>query len=209
MEYYQKSLELKKKLDDKEGIALLYNDMGSLYGNMEAITNANIYFQKSLQLYNDLNSEKGKSLVYYNMGKLFQNGKSYRKAIGNFKKSLKLAKEIRYDEISNDIYEGLFRSYVGIGKVDSFNLYFGLYSNGMDSLNEKLQMAQILEIEAKYKADQLVKQNRTIQKDNEKKEKNLTRYRLIITGIVGVIILLLFTYALLVRVRKEEKEQDD
>ncbi len=209
MEYYQKSLKLKKKLDDKEGIALLYNDIGSLYGNMGDITNANIYFQKSLQIYHRLNSEKGMSLVFYNMGKILLSEKSYRKAISYLKKSLKLEKEIGYNEISNDIYRGLFRSYVGIGAVDSFNLYFGLYSNNMDSLNEKLQMEQILEIEAKYKVSQLVKQNRTIQEENKKKEKNLTRYRLIITGIVGVIILLLFTYVLLVRVRKEENEPND
>ncbi len=200
--YYKKALDLKRKLDDKEGIALVYNDMGSLEGNMENINDAEKYFNKSFEIYSDLNNKRGLAMVLYNFGKVYQKQKSYKKAIEYFKKSLDYAEKIGLAEYITNNYEGLFRCYAALHDVDNFEKYYAMFSIGQDSLNEKLQKAQIAEIEAKYKVDELIKENYNIRKEKEAKEKKLEQYRLIFTAATGIIILLLFTYVMFIRLKK-------
>ena len=78
--YYKKALDLKRKLDDKEGIALVYNDIGSLEGNMENIQGAMKYFKKSYEIYSELNNKRGLAMVLHNFGKIYQKQKRYKKA---------------------------------------------------------------------------------------------------------------------------------
>ncbi len=200
--YYKKALNLKRKLDDKEGIALVYNDMGALEGNMENIDDAIQYFNKSYEIYSDLNNKRGLAMVLHNFGKIYQKQKKYKKAIEYYKQSLNYAEKIGLSEYITNNYEGLFRCYAALHDTENFEKYYEMFSIGQDSLNEMLQKAQIAEIEAKYKVDELIKENYNIRKDKEAKEKKLKSYRLIFTATVGIIILLLFTYVMFFRLKK-------
>ena len=95
-----------------------------------------------------------------------------------------------------------FRCYAALHDTENFEKYYDMFSLSQDSLNEKLQKAQISEIEAKYKVNELIKENYNIRKEKEAKEKKLENYRLIFTAAVGLVILLLFTYVLFFRIKK-------
>ncbi len=200
--YYKKALDLKRKLDDKEGIALVYNDIGSLEGNMENIQGAMKYFKKSYEIYSELNNKRGLAMVLHNFGKIYQKQKRYKKAIEYYKQSLDYAERIGLSEYITNNYEGLFRCYAALHDTENFEKYYDMFSLSQDSLNEKLQKAQISEIEAKYKVNELIKENYNIRKEKEAKEKKLENYRLIFTAAVGLVILLLFTYVLFFRIKK-------
>ncbi len=205
LDYYNKALDLKKKLDEKEGIALIYNDLGALYADMEDTETAASYFEKSLELYKKLNSKKGIVMVLYNYGKLYHLEHKLKDAIKNFNLSLNMAKEIGYVDYYKDNYESLFRCYAELGEVDSFNYYFKQYKAIEDSLSDKLRDAQIRQIEAKYQVDELLKQKENIEKQKLESEQKLRKYRLILTGVAGALILLIITYLVIVNINRTAK----
>ncbi len=206
LDFYKKSLQIKEKLDDRMGMALLYNDIGTLYGNIEDFSKAKKYFLKSFDLYTQLKSKKGKTMSLYNVGKLYQQKKEDHKAIKFFNKSLKFAKNIGFTEYVNSNYEGLFKCYASLCNYPFFEKYYNLFSSMQDSLLEKLRQAQMLEIEAKYKAEELQSKSFNIQRENAEKGKMLFKYRLILTAVIGIIILLLLTYLLFFRIKKNHQE---
>jgi len=104
------ALKIRKEIDDKQGIAASYNNLGEIYrlqGNYpEALKN---YFA-SLKIREDIKDKKGISATYNNIGVIYFGKKNYPEALKNFLVSLKIKEEI-------DDKQGIGASNMNVGNV--------------------------------------------------------------------------------------------
>ena len=193
---YEQSLELKIKANDLIGIALLNNNLGTLYANMEEFAKALKYFNLSENLYGEMNSETGLVMVYYNIGKLYEVKSNPSEALKYYKLSLEIADKIGQSEYITDNYEALFKCYAAVGDHSNFKKYYKLYEMGNDTLIENLHQAEVAEMEARFKADQAVRESIEMAEKMEESESEVVKYRLLTYGFAGIIVLSLLIYFL-------------
>ncbi|MFA5416821.1 MAG: tetratricopeptide repeat protein [Bacteroidales bacterium] len=202
-ELYEKSLRLKKKMNDKIGIALLNNNIGTLYANMEDAPMALHYFEISKKLYEEFNGETGIVMVLYNIGSLYLVTHQYDKAIENLRRSLKLAEEFKYVEFISLSQESLMHCYAALGQYDSYQYYFRLYSLNKDSLVDKLFVVQSKETEIKYQIEETLEESKRLQESNKQKETEIKQYKLILAAVSALVILLLLVYVLITKFKRQ------
>ncbi len=191
IQYYEKSLVLKKKLGDLQGIGMVYNNMGSLYGNMEDYSKATSYFNKSHKIFTDINSESGLIMVDQNRGKIAMSQKHYKTAKKFFLKSLNNAVKIHLPDYISSNQEYLFKIAAATGNYNEFTNYYTRFIAGKDTLLNQLNQAKMAEIEARYKAEEQLNKTIKLKEKNEQSLKAIHKYRLMLAGIGGVMFLLL------------------
>ncbi len=193
---YDESLEIKIKLNDIVGIAMQNNNMGTLYANMEEFPKAKKYFEMSMNLYEEMGNQAGLVMVYYNMGKYYEQMLESLEAIKYFKMSLNIAREIGQSDYIADNHEALFSCYAALGDYENFSKHYKMFEIGNDTLIENLHRSQMLEMEARFKVDQVVQQNIQLSEDNLVMESNVKKYRLLSFGLGGLLVFSLIFYFL-------------
>jgi serine phosphatase RsbU (regulator of sigma subunit) len=94
LNYYHKSLEIQKNIQDKYGMATSYNNIGYVYQNQGNIPLALEYYHISLKLLEELSNKKGMAASYNNLGLIYDNQGETSLALNYYQKSLKLLEEI-------------------------------------------------------------------------------------------------------------------
>ncbi|MCB0379688.1 MAG: tetratricopeptide repeat protein, partial [Flavobacteriales bacterium] len=94
LEYYNKSLELADRINDKEGVGVSLNNIGAIYKELKDFSNALKYFSKSLKIFEELENSYGVSSLLDNMGVIYQYQGNMTKSMDCFVKSLKLCEEL-------------------------------------------------------------------------------------------------------------------
>ena len=84
LEYYFKSLKIRKQLGDRKGMAYSYNNIGGIYKNQSNYSQALEYYFKSLKIFEQLGDKQGMAGSYTNIGSLytslFEQGDSLERA---------------------------------------------------------------------------------------------------------------------------------
>ena len=113
LNYYLKAADVRKKINDKKGLAGSFIWIGNVY--YEGLVNydkAKFYFNNALRIYSQTGDEMGLSYVYANMGNVLMLQKDYKKSLDYYFKALNLKSKLHNDR-------GLGLIYNNIG-----NLYF-------------------------------------------------------------------------------------
>jgi len=193
---YEQSLEIKIRLNDLMGIAMQNHNLGTLYANMEEYDKAQKYFEISENLYREMESKTGLVMVYYSKGKFYEKQSNPKNALTYFKRSLQIANEIGQKDYVLDNYKALFKCYAALGDYINFNKYYKMFEIGNDTLLENLHRAEMLEMEARFKVDQVVNESMTLAKENQTMKNEVKKYRLLTFGFAGIIIFSLVFYFL-------------
>ncbi len=201
LKIYNEALMLKKSLEDKVGVALLYNNIGTLYANMEDGLMAIQYFEKSLKFYQETGTLTGVVMVNYNIGELYRSSDDINKATSYLQTSLKMAINNGQVDFINSCYESLIHCYAKNGNYENFEEYFRLFCIGKDTLIAKLNYFEMSEMEAKYSIEANNIENRKVQLENLKMENEVKKYKLLFTGFGALAIIVLFSYLLFLRIR--------
>lgn len=110
LDYFLKSLKIKKEIDDKKGIANSYNNIGIIYYNQGNYEKALTGYLESLKIREEIGDKLGIAMSYNNIGTVYIERGNYEKALDNFSKYLKASLEIG-DKL------GICNSYNNIGLV--------------------------------------------------------------------------------------------
>ena len=94
--YYQKSLKTHLEIGDKEGTALLYNNIGLAFNKQADINNALQCFNNSLKINEEIGNKKGQANSLNSIALIYNNQGDLTKALEYFTKSLKLFEEAEY-----------------------------------------------------------------------------------------------------------------
>jgi serine phosphatase RsbU (regulator of sigma subunit) len=93
-EYYQKSLDLYLKLDDKEGLAKQCGNLGLISMKLGDTTQAIGYSELSLKYYQAVGSPFGIATSHVNLGDAYRLGKRMKEAQWHMNESLRIRREI-------------------------------------------------------------------------------------------------------------------
>jgi len=96
LEYYKKSLEIKKGLNDVTSLIVTYSNLGVVYMELDSLDKAQFQFNYGILLCDSVNDYVSKAMLYNNIGLLFNRNQEYEKAKINYKKSIAL-----YDKIEH------------------------------------------------------------------------------------------------------------
>ncbi len=202
LQLYNEALNLKNSMEDMVGIALLNNNLGTLFANMEDIQKALKYFEISLKIYTESGASTGVVMVNYNLGELYQNSERTKIAVSYFQKSLEMALQNGQVDFINSNYEALIHCYAKLGDYSKFENYFRLFSIGKDTLINKLHDLEMMEMEIKYRVEESIRESQLLQEKNEKQVIEIKKYKLLLAGFVGILIILLLIYILFIRIKK-------
>jgi serine phosphatase RsbU (regulator of sigma subunit) len=94
LEFNHKSLNIRKEIGDKLGIANSLNNIGVIYQNQGDIPKALDYYHRSLKIYEEIGDKQGIANSLNNIGDIYQSQGSISKALEYNQKSLKIRGEI-------------------------------------------------------------------------------------------------------------------
>lgn len=95
LKYFEESLQIKIKQNDKRGMALIYNNMGISHYFKQDFDNVLAYFSRSLAMYRELDDKRGQAMPYFNIGEIyFEEKQDYSKALYYYKKAFDIEQEL-------------------------------------------------------------------------------------------------------------------
>lgn len=203
--YINKSMEIKRKYEDKIGIALLNNNLGVLYSEMEDYENALHYYDLSYTIYQEMESVLGLVMVEQNYGKVYLAQNNYLDAISKFTSSLDMASKSGMNDYVFENYEYLMACNAYAKDIKEFEKYYNLYKESNDSIINNLRSKQIINIESKYDITELLLSSKDLKKENDRSLKEVQQLKLIMAGSGGLIILIVFSYVLFLRVNDKKE----
>ncbi|RMG81410.1 MAG: tetratricopeptide repeat protein, partial [Bacteroidetes bacterium] len=90
IEFYNKSLKIDKLRNDKQSMALTYNNIAVIYLSLGKIEDALNYLSQALKSYESIDYKEGMSLVYNNIGAIYQKQNDYQNAKKFYLKSIQI-----------------------------------------------------------------------------------------------------------------------
>jgi tetratricopeptide (TPR) repeat protein len=132
LEYYDKSLKIMEEINDKQGIASSYNNIGIIYLNQGNYSKALEYYFNSLKIREELGDKQGIATSYNNIGNIYADQGNYSKALEHYFNSLKIL-----EEIGNK--QGIANSYNNIGNIYADQ---GNYSKALEHYFNSLKILE-------------------------------------------------------------------
>jgi serine phosphatase RsbU (regulator of sigma subunit)/tetratricopeptide (TPR) repeat protein len=94
VEYFSKSLVVRREINDKRGVAVCYNNLGLVYKEQANYTHALENYLKALKIFEELGNKATQAACYGNIGVVYQENANSSKAREYQLKSLKIREEI-------------------------------------------------------------------------------------------------------------------
>ncbi len=192
LDYLEKSLPLYQEIEYKKGIALSYNNIGSVnqrLGNYDKVLDN---YQKSILAYEEMGDKNGiiSSLIF--KGAYFNEIKDYKLAISYYEQAKVLANEIGSPERLMDLAEGLSMSYSELGQYQKAFENHVLFKEMTDKIISDANRKNSAQKEFRYK---LGKKQKEMELEQQKKDilaaEELQRQSLITKGAFGGLALMI------------------
>ncbi len=108
--HQQESLNLFTKLHDSSGIALTYENMGSVYEDLEDFSKASAYFKMAYLFIKDKKTRE-EAVVLNNLGDVFRKEGDYENALEYTYKALRVAENLKDKHQLKSAYKDLSKTY--------------------------------------------------------------------------------------------------
>lgn len=124
IEFYEKSIEIAKNINDKEVEYKCYGNLGTNYFKLTNFDQALKYQKKALEIANELGTLTGKAICYVGLGNVYTALKDFDKAIESYEKAAAMFKELG-DRISEtECYGNLGHVYFELNNFDKADEYY-------------------------------------------------------------------------------------
>ena len=94
LRYYQQSLDIKRRIADKRGIAVTLGEMAQIYESLGKTDVALASYQEALQLQRDIGDKRGQGSTLINLGQFYTARAQYDEALKLFKDSLQIQRDV-------------------------------------------------------------------------------------------------------------------
>jgi tetratricopeptide (TPR) repeat protein len=181
---YQKlALQEFKNLKDQTGIAKIYENLGSIYEDKLQLDSALKYFRLSLGLSEHRGNHMAQIEIVNNIADVYRKTGQYPKALVYARKAAKMAKALNEPYQHASAFRDLSKTYDLMGKHDSAYYYSEAGRKIFMSIFSEDNRKQLLLLQTLFEIEQ--KDNAIVQLENDRQ-----RNRLIVTGAVLIIVLL-------------------
>jgi two-component system, sensor histidine kinase and response regulator len=167
IEYYLKSIELNKLINNSHGITAIYSNLGMIYSDRGEYKKALECFQKTLDGRKDSPDKANRISTLINMSIPLKNLKRYSDAAGRLQEALILARELNDPDEMKKCYGMLAETYEKAGNNDSTIYYFNLYR----SFHEYVQNEKENKLKLEFEHDRL--RSLLLESENRNKELEL------------------------------------
>ena len=123
-EYYEKSLEIKIEIGDRQGEANAYGNLGNVFHSLAEYDKAKEYYEKSLAIKIEIGDRQGEANAYGNLGNVFHSLAEYDKAKEYYEKSLEINIEIGDRQGEATAYGKLGKVFKSLAEYDKAKEYY-------------------------------------------------------------------------------------
>ncbi|HYG53558.1 MAG TPA: tetratricopeptide repeat protein [Flavobacteriales bacterium] len=221
--YYRQSLALKRKTNDKNGLALTLNNIGNIYLVQGEFKKAMDYYHQSLKVREEMGDHIGICSTLDNIGTVYYDQKNYARSIEYTEKALEIARKAKLAHEIKSAALNLYRCYKFTKNFKKALDMHELFIRTVDSLqsdeNEKalIQQEYQYQYEKKAMADSLRHASAARAKDvelrkqkalSQQNESELKTKRILQYGLFGGLgIVLLFTVFMYNRFKLTQRQK--
>ncbi|MBW8049098.1 MAG: tetratricopeptide repeat protein [Cytophagales bacterium] len=190
LEYHLQSLEIKKEINDKQGIAYSLNNIGAIYYNQGNPDKALEYYLQSLEIQKEINYKRGIAYSLNFIGLIYLERKDYTTAADYCTRSLFIAEELGYPENIMRSAGSLHKIYKAMAKKAKKQglweygeryataiEYNELYTQMRDTVHNNAMSKAIGKVEGKFEFKMALKQREQREKEQELKKAKETSHR--------------------------------
>lgn len=134
LDYYSKSLKLRKEIGDKKGLAATLNNMAIIYQDQAEYSKAIEHYTHSLSINEEIGDKMGEANCLSNIGRVFLEQNEPMKAIGYQTRSLKIRKII-------DDKRGMIIAYNNLAAINS---KMEIHDKAIEFLEQSLKLSEEL-----------------------------------------------------------------
>ncbi len=171
IDYYEQSLELNSKVSNENGLAMIHNNLGMLYADIEDYPTSLTYFQKTLAARRSKDEKIGMISALINISVVLNNLKRYDESVKGLEEALDLCRKSNDVEMMRSCYGMLSETYEKAGNTERSLYYFDLYSTFFEFIQKK----EIEKIETSLEEERL--KQRLEQEKNKIKDEELAAKR--------------------------------
>lgn len=206
--YHEKSLAIKRELDDQFGIIYSLENIGTVYLEKAKVSNDKALFSKANKYYNEalalalkLEERQGISECYKYLAEIDVYLGHEKEAIEKLKKSIEISRSIEFNQLTLESYKYLSNLYDKAGDHKNAFLTTRALMSLKDSILNKENNRQMLEMESKYNNEKNQWEIQKLQGDKKFNEEIRATQRkinlylivaVILVGLVGVVIFIGF-----------------
>jgi len=227
--YYFKSLKIREEVGNKQGMAISYTNIGSLYTSMyeqgdslekvgawaarnpdQLIDTAMYYQQKALSINKELSDEYYMTFSLSGIADIYFKKKEYNHALTYYQEAALLADSVGALERASEAHKGLSETYEQTGAYKKSLDHYKLYSTLKDSVFNEEKSKDLGKLEAKHEMQMAEQERKRLEieefrLENEKIDRrNLLQYSGALIFIVALFITILFSGRLNIPIRLAE-----
>ncbi len=170
-DYYNKSLDINKKLANANGIAMINSNLALIYADKGDYNKSLEYFDKTLSIRKARKEKVGIIAAHINMSVVLNNLKRYNESVQHLERALDLAREMNDPVQMRSCYGMLSETYEKAGNSKKSMYYFELYRDfnelvenkkvkkAIDYAKEQKLQKELAEKENKIKELEILKKN--------------------------------------------------
>ncbi len=142
LEFYEKSLEIKKESDDLEGIPLVLNDMAVALYDTGKYETAIEKYKEAFSLTQQAGNKKISAIILNNIAQVYENTFQYENALNYYRQSVEITNELDNKNEAAVLYE----------KIADVHLERNEYDKAIENLQQTLKIDEELKDEGKVGA---------------------------------------------------------
>ncbi len=210
-DYFNKSLRINLKNENKKEIARNYHNLGSLYEKQSHLSKSLAFLNKSLKIREMLRDEDELAETHMSLGTTY--GKLLQKSPSqyHYKKALDIANKINNTSLISEIYLAMSNVFILQNKPKQALASYKNHTLYRDSILQTENLKNINEIETKYETEKKDKEIIQQQLQLEKTEKELQKKKTQTNYLIGIAVFLLVASILtwfLFQQRQKRKNQE-
>lgn len=182
IEYYKKSENILKKLNDQKELGRVYISLASVYNKFQLPDTALDYLLKAMDFFRSQKDSVSIADANYTLGMTYRRLKQFQRSLDCFHQCIAFAKAHNYTEGIQYVYEAMAQTYEDAGDFKKSLSNYKTYMFLRDSTYSVEKSKHIFDLEAKYQSEK--KENQILTLTVEKDRKQLMVYILIGTLII-------------------------
>jgi tetratricopeptide (TPR) repeat protein len=194
LDYYRQSYALELAMDNPEGQASSLINIGIIHMGLARYDSANYYMQGALHLNEELDDPYGIAYSLRNLGLLAQKQQRWAEAIRQQEQALAISQEHGYRQLSLEIFNGLSTAYTKVGNYRQAWEYERQYTLLNDTLFNARKADEMAQLQQRFDTERHLAQEeaRRLREEAQTQARNNLQYTLIMVGIIGVVLGVLF-----------------
>lgn len=199
LNYYNRSLDIRKNMNDQRGVASSLNNLGIFYKNCGDYNKAVKYYKEALEINEEIENQGEVVVNLHAIGEVYLLMERYDEALEYLYRSLKMAEEYNFLNTMKELSEKISKVYAKKNNYEKALEYYMQFSTIKDSILNKESLKIIQELQTKYETE---KKEQAL----ELQEIQINKQKMTIYFFIGgFLIILLFSVFLYRQIRLTKK----